>query len=341
MTPPQKPLIIPIFIPHSGCPHRCVFCNQSVITGASRPLPDENDIHAIIDQFLSYKRPNRFPVEVSFYGGNFLGLAGRQVQRLLSATAPYTDAGKVNALRFSTRPDTIDADRLDLIRGFPVATVEIGVQSMDDRVLALSQRGHTAADTIDAVALLRQNGYRVGLQIMIGLPGDSKSGALETARAVIALGPDFVRIYPALVLEGSLLAAWYRQGRYPPLCLEECIAQTKSLYLLFKEHHIPVIRMGLQASEGLNRKDGVLAGPYHPALGHLVLSDILLDTAASALNAKVRSNHIVTLTVHPKSLSRMQGLNKRNLDVLKHKYHLQFLRLKTDSRMEMDAVTAE
>lgn len=333
----QRPLIIPIFIPHAGCPHQCVFCNQKIITGTAGELTGAS-IAEVIGGYLKYKRPSRSHVEVSFYGGNFLGLPKNEFLRLLNETLPFIDSKKIDSIRFSTRPDTIDENRLNLIRSYPVSTIELGVQSMDDRVLDLSNRGHTAENTVAAVSLLKKRGYHIGLQMMIGLPGDTAPGSVGTAEKIIGLNPDFVRIYPTLVLKGSPLAVWYKQGRYTPMLLQDCVLEMKSLYFLFKTHRIPVIRMGLQASEELNDRSIVLAGPYHPALGHMVLSEVMLDNAMDALRAKKPSSAAITLKVHPKSLSRMQGLQSCNLDKIKRELGIRTVHIKTDNSLAADEV---
>ena len=338
MKPPFKPFIIPIFIPHCGCPHQCIFCNQQVITGTSGAIPSEKEIHSIINKFLEYKRKNRSQTEVSFFGGNFLGLAAGQIQKLLDHVVPFVESKKIDGIRFSTRPDTIDKERLNLIRPYPVSTIELGVQSMDDRVLRHANRGHIAEDTIHAVSLIKQEKYQIGLQMMTGLPGDNEPLCLETARQIIALKPDFVRIYPTLVIAGSKLADLYKRGKYQPLPIQACVAQLKKLYLLFQENRINVIRMGLQASDELDDPTTVLAGPYHPALGHMVFSKIFLDSAAKKIKENPSSNDSVTLTVHPKSLSRMQGLNKKNIDTLKQMFDIQCLSLATDPSLEKDDI---
>ena len=335
-----KPLIIPVFIPHQGCPHACVFCNQRAITGASPALPDKTEIHDRVDQFLGYARKDRSFTEISFFGGNFLGLLPDQIQSLLEAAAELVRVGKIDGIRFSTRPDTIDENRLRLLAPYPVSTVEIGVQSMNDKVLREAGRGHTAEDSAKAVAFLRKTRAAVGLQFMTGLPGDTDAICLATARRIIALKPDFVRIYPTLVLRGSRLGQWYREGRYQPLALGDCVTQLKTLYRMFTENQIPVIRMGLQASKELDDPATVLAGPYHPALGHLVLSEILLDKAVEAIRKLSRTGDGVCLTVHPKSLSRLQGLHKKNIHRLQRMFGLSRLDIRTDPGLSPDVVTA-
>jgi len=338
MTVFPKPLVIPIFIPNRGCPHQCLFCNQHAVTGSATKIPDHGDIRSTVEQYLGYKKPGRSHAEISFYGGNFLGLSIQQTGRLLTAVLPFVVSGDVAGLRFSTRPDTIDKVRLDRIRDYPVTIVELGVQSTNDNVLAASERGHTAGDTLEAVALLRRRGYRIGLQMMIGLPGDTPAASLATARDIVGLAPDFVRIYPTLVLAGSPLADIYKQRRYTPLSMESCVSQLKTLYRLFTAHGIPVIRMGLQASSELGDPSVVLAGPYHPALGHIVLSDIMLDAAGQALAEKKAHGKDAVFTVHPVNYSRLQGLGKQNLDKLKERFALGRVHVRTDAGMPEDMV---
>ena len=335
----HRPLIIPIFIPHAGCPHQCAFCNQMSITGQKPRLPSAGDIEKQIEMFLSYKKDHRNRVQVAFYGGNFLGLKDEAISRLLTETTRFVRDGRVDSIRFSTRPDTIDKFRLDIIREFPVKTVELGIQSMDDAVLTLAERGHTVKDTCHAAALLHEGNYDIGAQMMVGLPGDTHGRAMDTGRRIADLKPAFVRIYPTVVLAGSHLARWYETGRYAPLSLDACVTLVKELYLMFRRANIPVIRMGLQASEELDRSATVLAGPYHPAFGHLVYSDIFLDKAVSLLEKYPPGDStVVTLTVHPHSISRMRGLKNKNIQVLKKKYNIDRIDVLPDVAVGNDQV---
>ena len=238
-----RPFIIPVFLPHMGCPHRCAFCNQAAITHSKQNKFPLERIDKYIDTFLNYSGKQRMPVQLAFYGGNFLGLKPDYIKSLLVTASQFVTAGRIDNIRFSTRPDTVDQQRLDLISDAPVLTVELGVQSMDDRVLALSKRGHKSSDTEKAVELLKKRGYEIGLQMMVGLPGDDKYKTFATGRRIAKLSPDFVRIYPAVVLENSLLAKWYRQGNYVPWSLGFCVSIVKELYLFFRKKNIPVIRM--------------------------------------------------------------------------------------------------
>lgn len=325
----KKPFIVPVFIPHAGCPHRCIFCNQQLITRQTRNDVSPVNIRRQVLSFLPYNRHGR-PVEIAFYGGNFLGLPPDQIQVLLADAAEFIAAGTVHGIRFSTRPDTIDEKRLAIIRPYPVSTVELGVQSMDDRVLALSSRGHTAADTVTAVGLLKKFSCQIGLQLMIGLPGDSDATTMDSARQVAALKPDFVRIYPTVVLTDSPLAVKYRRNEYEPLSLETAVTLTKHLYLLFRQNQIAVIRMGLQASDELADNAVVLAGPYHPAFGHMVYAEIFLDKATELLKNKPSKTECVTFCVNPRSVSRLQGIDGHNFKTLKQNFALTDIRIVQD-----------
>jgi histone acetyltransferase (RNA polymerase elongator complex component) len=317
----QKPFIIPIFLPHAGCPHRCVFCNQSAITGVEPKRPAMS-ISDQVERFLKYKAGRRSFVQIAFFGGNFLGIEADEIKCLLAEATGFVQAGRVDSLRFSTRPDTVDTHRLNMIKKFPVATIELGVQSMDDRVLSETKRGHNAADTEKAVQCLRELNYEIGIQMMVGLPGDTPARLRASARRVARLKPDFIRIYPTVVLSGSPLAAWYKNGRYAPLSLKEAVTEVRDIYRVFKNENIRVIRMGLQATEDFEKDSTILAGPYHAAFGHLVYSEIFLDMAVAALKSERTIGDAVVFHVHPHSISKMRGLRNRNINALKEKFKL-------------------
>jgi len=337
----KPPFIIPVFIPHGGCPHRCVFCDQSAITGTPLHRPDPAKTRRDIDTFLHYRRdPGRF-TEIAFFGGNFLGLGSTDQQNYLRLAGEYQTRGMIHGIRFSTRPDTITKQSLDFIESFPVTTVELGAQSMDDTILARAGRGHRAADTRRAVAHIQQRGYRVGLQMMAGLPGDTRGSVLESGRRLAALLPAFVRIYPTVVLKGSPLAAWYRDGRYRPLDLDTAVDWVKALYTLFARRSIRVIRMGLPASRELDREDTLLAGPYHPAFGHLVQAALFYDRAVRLLDACPETKNRATFRLHPRSASQFRGLANSNLAKLKENYGITDIRITPDECLSRDALLLE
>jgi histone acetyltransferase (RNA polymerase elongator complex component) len=333
-----RPLIVPVFLPHAGCPHRCVFCNQHAITRAPSGLPSESDLDSAIAQFLNYTLKRHSTIQIAFFGGNFLGMDIAAVETFLKLAQRFVQDGRVDSIRFSTRPDTIDRKRLDVLAGFPVRTVELGVQSMVDDVLRRSRRGHTAAQTVAAVKLLKAEGCAVGLQMMVGLPGDTGDRALETAHRLVDLQPDFIRIYPTVVLKGSLLAEWYRAGRFTPLSLERAVELVKKIYAVFYRHDIPVVRMGLQSAGDLVEENAVLAGPCHPAFGHLVHAALFLEMARRLLAHRGVGAPSVTLKTHPRSISKMKGLKRRNIDALRRQFNLQCLTVEPDPTLPEDGL---
>jgi len=333
-----RPFIIPIFLPHAGCPHRCTFCDQLSITGARRKTDAAEQIRSKILEFLNYKTRRRKPVQISFFGGNFLGLNFEEIRHYLALADEFVRQGDVDGIRFSTRPDTVDRERLDIIADYPVAAVELGVQSMNDRVLALAKRGHNAADTAHAVAQLKERNYGIGLQMMVGLPGDDQASALNTARRIAGLRPDFVRIYPTVVLKNSRLAEWYSNGSYTPLSLDAAVTQVKNLCRLFHENKIRIIRMGLQASADLADGSTVLAGPYHPAFGHMVYSEIFLDAACSALTAAHPGGSQAAIFVNPRRISTMRGIRNSNVALLKRRFGFERIDIFPDISLDEDSL---
>lgn len=272
---PSRPLIVPIFIPNQGCPHRCIFCHQENITAqSSRPISG-SIVKKILELALDSVKFNvREKREFAFYGGTFTGLPFKKMKELLDAVKPYLREGHFESIRVSTRPDALDERRLELMRSSGVSTVELGAQSMDNGVLEMSKRGHSAQETIKAVSLLRQYGFKIGIQLMPGLPGDSEEKFMKTVDKVIELHPDMVRLYPAVVIRGTEWAAWYKEKRYEPLQLEEAVRICHQSCVRLESNGIPVIRIGLMATPSLLQEGQVIAGPWHEAFGFLVRSSI-------------------------------------------------------------------
>jgi len=265
----NTPFIIPIFLPNLGCPHQCAFCNQTSITGVTPDIISTKTLCLLINKFLEYKKTQRRSVQVSFYGGNFLGLKKEYIRILLDETTKFVKNKKINSIRFSTRPDALDDDVLDLLKNFPIRTIEIGAQSLDDGVLSKARRGYGAETVVSAVKRIRAGGWNVGLQLMPGLPGETAEVFDASVETVCRLKPDFVRIYPTLVLKDTVLERWFREGKYRPLSLRNAIERSLRAVMAFEEHDIDVIRIGLQATPELD-SGAVVAGPYHPAFGFLV-----------------------------------------------------------------------
>jgi histone acetyltransferase (RNA polymerase elongator complex component) len=340
MPPPAtpKPFVVPVFIPHAGCPHRCIFCDQTRTTGRTERLPSAQELDDAIGRFLGYRKESRRHTEISFYGGNFLGLSEDKILFLLEHATRYVSRGQADGIRFSTRPDTIDGRSLRLLKRFPVTTIELGVQSMNDQVLAATRRGHTARDACQAVALLKETPYRLGLQMMVGLPGDTFPSAMATGEAVCGLEPDFVRIYPTLVLKGSPLARWYQEKKYRPMPLDEAVEQVKALYVLFARSAIPVVRMGLQATDGLDTGADVVAGPYHPAFGELVHAALWREALDRCIETLGLKGCALEIGLNPRLISRVRGQHNNNVDRLTRAFALSPIRLTPDHRLPLDQV---
>jgi histone acetyltransferase (RNA polymerase elongator complex component) len=337
----MRPFIVPVFIPHAGCPHRCVYCNQAAVTGRAETLPGPDAFRNQVAAFLKFRGCRRGRTQIAFFGGNFLGLAEDSIRQLLAEAAGFVRAGDVQGIRFSTRPDTVSRRTLDILSGFPVQTVELGVQSMNPEVLQRSRRGHTPDDTVSAVGLLVDRGYEVGLQIMVGLPGDDENRLMETGRRIAELAPDFVRIYPTVVLSESPLEKWYRQGSYQPLALDAAVDLVRRLYGLFRTHSIPVIRMGLQATEDLAAGGVVLAGPWHPAFGHLVLCASFLTAARRALTEGGCPGLELILKVHPRNISRMRGMRNASCKLLKQDFGFRRVDVAPDPALAEDEIAVQ
>jgi histone acetyltransferase (RNA polymerase elongator complex component) len=337
-----KPLVIPIFIPHRGCPHQCAFCNQSIITNEQAMLPDRNRIRQEADTYLRY-RGKRNRVQLAFFGGTFLGLPPEEARELLRIAEELVTEKKIDSVRCSTRPDTITSKNLDMAAQFSLSTVELGVQSMDDQVLSTARRGHTAKDTENAARLLRDYGIETGMQMMVGLPGDTDTTAIKTARAIAAFKPAFVRIYPLMVLKHSLIHKWHTQGSYTPMTLPHCVDLVAAIYRIFEENGIPVIRMGLQASEILQDEDAMVAGPWHPAFGHLVFSKLMLDKTLAQLSSlpETMASRPIGLRVNPASESRLRGDHNLNMKHLKALYPLADFNIVRDPSLAPDTVAID
>lgn len=262
----KKQLIIPIFIPFGGCPHKCVFCNQADITGESG-MPAFGDVARKIEEYLATWKGTGTR-EVAFYGGSFTGLPEKVQEDYLGAAKVFIDDGSIDALRISTRPDYIDGVVIERLKRFRVDTVELGVQSLDDEVLRLSGRGHDARSVKAAMGLLREAGIKVGIQLMPGLPGDTEQTVLETVRGTVKFMPDFVRLYPTLVIRGTELERLYVEGSYKAWELTEMVELLKKITRLFDDAGIRIIRMGLHSSKEL--EEALVDGPYHPDLRGLV-----------------------------------------------------------------------
>lgn len=316
-----KKRIIPVFIPHLGCPNGCVFCDQRKITGVGTPVTPQ-----VVEQQIreGLQRSGEAP-ELAFYGGSFTAIPVSQQEALLGAAQPFLQNGRLSHLRLSTRPDAIDRETVARLRQFGVGTVELGCQSMDETVLALSRRGHSPEDTKRAVKLLQAGGIRVILQMMTGLPGDTGEESRKTAGEIAALCPDGVRIYPTVVLRGTQLHRMMLAGAYQPQTVEAAVELCAELYELFLARDIPVIRVGLNPTEDLSGGEAV-AGAYHPALGEMVLSRMYRRRTEALLQGGCPGESL-TISVHPSRVSVMVGQKRENILTLKEKFNLKTIKV--------------
>lgn len=298
--------IVPIFVPHAGCPCRCVFCNQRAIAGQTeRMTPERAD--AILKQALSVLPADAPAPQAAFYGGSFTAIAQDEQEALLAVTDRYRADGRLSAVRCSTRPDAVDAQTLARLAGHGMTTVELGAQSMDDTVLRLSKRGHTAADTMRAARCVKDAGMQLILQTMVGLPGDTREKAVQTARSIAQQKPDGVRIYPTAVLPQTELFALWQTGAYQPLDNAQAAVWCADMLEIFLKAGIPVIRIGLNPTPELDRT--VVAGAYHPAMGELVWSEVWYRR----LRAQLEDGADGTFYVPKRELSRAIGYRRQTI----------------------------
>lgn len=325
-------MIIPFFIPDAGCPHQCVFCSQKTITGRREALA-ASKIPSVISTFLK-TRQKKTPVEVAFYGGSFTALPLDVQQQYLREVLPFIENGRIKSIRVSTRPDCIDEERLVFLKEYHVRTIELGAQSMDNTVLTLAGRGHMSSHTINAVGMLKKHGLLMGLQLMVGLPGDSASSFANTIFDSIKLKPDFVRLYPLLVLKDTPLEALYRSGEYHPLSLDNAVMLCSRALLQFEEAGIAVIRIGLQPTEDLEKPGAILAGPYHPAFRQLVETSIMLKYMQEALRQGPLKKDHATFRVHPSMVSSLIGQKRSAIAQIKKEFGLRSVTVIGDDRIQ-------
>lgn len=322
---------MPFFISHRGCPHRCVFCNQEKIAGANGDLPTAEEIRATVAAYQHSSGCRQ--VAVAFYGGSFTGLTREDQVRLLQPLQALLAKGEVSSIRVSTRPDSLDASAAAFLSASRVRTVELGVQSLDDRVLAEAERGHCAADVERAVSCLKGEGISVGLQLMPGLPGDSAEISVATLTRALILQPDFLRIYPTLVVAGAALARRFAEGRYTPLTLAEAVCLCKMLLHQALLAGVPVVRMGLQPTTDLERAGTILAGPFHPAFRQLVEAELCFDLLVKLIPPAAAGGGPYTISCSPARIADVVGQKRSNMQRLLRERGIRIARILGDPRL--------
>lgn len=317
---------IPIFIPHLGCPNQCVFCNQRFISGVESFCIDT--VEGDIEKALSTLNES-YEVEIAFFGGSFTGIDRTLMISLLKIANRYLTSGAINGIRCSTRPDYIDTEVLSILKEYGVTTIELGLQSMDDRVLKLSKRGHTAADAEKACRLILDYGFELVGQMMIGLPGSTPEGEIKTAEKIIQMGASGARIYPTVVFRETELAFMLEYGKYKSLSLEDAISRSAAVYGVFLNFGVEVIRIGLCASENLSSDKTYLDGPNHEALGEIVKSEHFYMLIKNALSEKYVGKSII-IRVAKGYASCAIGHGRRNKKRLSYEFKLRGFKVRED-----------
>ncbi len=296
---------ISVFVPHIGCPNKCSFCNQCHISGKI-DAPRPKDVDVAVKTAISSRNYNPENTETAFFGGSFTAIEKDYMISLLKAAYEYVKSGKVSGIRISTRPDAIDEEILTLLKSYGVTAIELGAQSMSDNVLKMNNRGHSNADVIKASRLIKEFGFSLGLQMMTGLYGSDNETDFFTAKELIKLAPETVRIYPTIVLKDTDLAALYSEGKYTPQSVEDAAVICGELLELFRKADIKVIRLGLHSIE----EDTFVAGPWHPAFSEICQSKMFLNRALKLM--KEKGKYIIF--VNKSSVSKMIGQNRENIN---------------------------
>lgn len=333
----KKEYIIPVFVPHLGCPNACVFCNQTKITGTQKQVTAEEVKNTIEEYLKSFKEKENIIVEVAFFGGSFTAIEEEKQNELLEAAFEYIKQGKVDSIRISTRPDCINKQILKRLKKYKVKTIELGVQSTNNYILAKAKRGHTFEDVKKASKLIRFYGFTLGHQMMVGLPESTALDEINTAKDLIKLKPKIVRIYPVLVIKGTELEDEYNKGEYETLSITQAVERCKEIADLFNHHKVNIIRIGLQNTEEINdpknEKSEVVAGPYHPAFRQLVEGRLWYDAIVYKIkkcNTKVK---LVEIKANPEDINNIIGHKKENMKKLKDLYEVEVI-LKPDENMK-------
>jgi histone acetyltransferase (RNA polymerase elongator complex component) len=296
-------MIAPLFLPHLGCGRRCTYCNQDHITGGLTGGLEER----IVRLFASLKGR----AEIGLYGGNVLGLPPPELEAVLSLLDPYRD--KVTSIRISAKPGPLGPEVTGILKKYNVRTIELGAPAFNNDILARIGRGHTAEDVRDTYRFLRAEGFETGLQVMVGLPGETARDVRETAANIVSLAPAFVRIYPLLVMEDTDLCRDFREGRFFPDTRQAAVAKSVFIHVSAWTHGIGTIKIGLTTNDVLLEK--IVAGPFHPAFGYLVKSEAFRLALAQRCASSGFSGR-VSVSLNRRDVAHLVGYRGENLDRL-------------------------
>jgi histone acetyltransferase (RNA polymerase elongator complex component) len=336
----RSPLIIPIFVMNSGCPHRCIFCNQKITAGNYPQKINKEYLEKEVNTYLTWNKDKFRTVEIAFYGGSFTAIEESYQENLLSWAQYYVQAGLVHGIRISTRPDYIDPLILARLKRYSIRTVEIGAQSFVDEVLQFAQRGHNADTIVSAINLLKEGNFRTGLHLMVGLPCDSQDGFIYSLTKTIELKPDTVRIHPVVVFSGTTLAAEFVRGSYRPLPLSEAVSFCALARERLSAAGIRVIRTGLHLTKEMEAAGAVLAGPLHPAFGSLVLSTIYFDHITKLLEQLPGDTREINFSLHKQDVSAFRGLRNGNIAAIKKLYPQAAIKVRTAPEQKRGLISA-
>lgn len=322
----KKHVNIPVFVPHLGCPNTCVFCNQHIISG--KEIFSFDGVKAELDAAFATVDRQTTEAEIAFFGGSFTGIDKTLMESLLQLAQTYVDKQLATAIRLSTRPDYISPQILDILSRYTVKTVELGIQSCSDRVLSACSRGHTFGQTKEAVELLRAYGFGWTGQMMIGLPGSTAMEEAQTAKFICENGAESARIYPTVVFRDTALQQMIFTGDYQPLSAEEAVERSARVLEIFVENEIPVLRIGLHASEQLSDADTAVAGANHPAIGEMVMSRLYLHRMRKLLSENgVRPGASVTFSVARGATSKALGQHGENRQKLCEEFSIKSVKV--------------
>lgn len=342
----KKINIVPVFVPHYGCPNDCIFCNQRKITNYEKSI-DMDSVRNYIDNYISYFNNNDVKREIAFYGGSFTGIKREDMISYLKIANEYIDKGMIDSIRLSTRPDYIDDEILTILKKYKVETIELGVQSMNDEVLIANNRGHNSQAVICASNLIHEYDFKLGLQMMIGLYKDDEKTAFKTAKKFIEMKPDIVRIYPTLVIEDTYLETLYKLNKYTPLDINKAVKIIKPIYALFKVNDIDVSRIGLQPTENINEEGSVVAGPFHAAFRQLVEQELYREALEKYLSIYKNIDELF-IEVPNSQMSYIVGNKAENKKYLKNRFNISkisfkaingdkiYITINNDKKIELD-----
>ncbi|QHI71315.1 elongator complex protein 3 [Aminipila terrae] len=327
----KKHAIIPIFIPHEGCPNDCVFCNQKKITARQKPVHPE-DVKNIIEQYLTTLTGRGLEtIEVAFFGGSFTGIPLLEQSAYLAVAKQFKDNGFIDKIHLSTRPDYINEEILDNLKYYDTDIIELGVQSFDDSVLKASNRGHNSEIVYSSCELIKSYGFQLGIQLMIGLPGDTHEKSLYSARETVKIGPSIARLYPTIIIDDTELLAMYRQGAYQPLSQQEAVFTTKEMYKILNTAGINIIRVGLKSTDIISENGAITGDTYHPAFRQLVEAEIakevledklvkLLSSSEQYCSKSTMEKQHFTFESNSRCFSNMIGNKRSNKEYFSRKY---------------------